>query len=153
MYVNDSDQYPEEFKSWETEVLDIELARTDVVGWLRNHPRKAWSLTIPFDKQGLPAPFFPDFLIVRSAGDGFVIDILDPHATSYADAVEKARGLATYAHQHGLSVGRVLLVVKVSDALIQLDLSNQAIRESVLTLKSNDQLDQLFKNMGTPIRG
>ena len=60
--------------------LTEELARDDLVAWLRNQDRKAWSLCVPYMEAGECKALYPDFLIVRDEGDGPVVDIIDPHS-------------------------------------------------------------------------
>ena len=50
--------------SWEQGVLDEEATRLDFVCWFRNPPRKPWSLSIPYEKDGIPKPAYPDFFLL-----------------------------------------------------------------------------------------
>jgi hypothetical protein len=49
--------------------------------------------------------------IIRSVGSRFVVDIIDPHSLSLADAPAKAAGLAKFAARHSDQFGRIELVV------------------------------------------
>ena len=47
-------------------------------------------------------PLYPDFALFRKAKGKIVADILDPHSSSYSDAIPKAEGLAKSAEMHGV---------------------------------------------------
>src|SRR5207302_359984 len=51
--------------AWETEALRAAIAREDIVGWLRNVPRKEWSFCVPYLTVGEWRAMYPDFLVVR----------------------------------------------------------------------------------------
>lgn len=80
--------------NWEEGVLEEEQAQVDYVCWLRNPPRKPWSLCIPYEMGGEQKPAYPDFVIIRKDGDEeFVIDILEPHDPTRIDNLGKAKAL------------------------------------------------------------
>ena len=87
--------------SWERDLLAIELKRGEVMGWVRNVPRGEGSLCVPFSKDNTWHPFYPDFLFVRRDEDRLVVDVLDPHDHTRNEAVDKAKGLSTFAREHG----------------------------------------------------
>jgi type III restriction enzyme len=150
LYVDDAGTLTSTFNTWETKVLEVELARPDVVGWLRNPAKKSWSLSVPYDAgDGHKHPLFPDFLVVRSDGTNLSIDLLDPHLTSLEDAWYKARGLAKYADQHGLQFGRIEMIIVDGEIVKKLDLCDEQLRKKVLTITSNEQLRQLFDEVQT----
>jgi type III restriction enzyme len=135
------------FNSWETKVLKEELARNDVVGWYRNVPRKTWALCVAYQMHGEYRPFYPDFIIFRREKKKVVADILDPHESGLADAVQKAKGLAVYAREHGSQFGRIeLIVVDADERIRRLDLTRESVRNKVLKLSSKEHLDQLFED-------
>lgn len=96
--------------SWEEGVIAEEEKNPDFVCWLRNPPRKSWSLCIPYEMDNETKPAYPDFIIVRKdAISGYVIDILEPHNPEYIDNLGKAKGFAEYARQNP-GVGRIQLI-------------------------------------------
>jgi len=63
------------------------------------------------------------------------------------DAVEKAKGLATYARDHGPQFGRIeLIVLMPNDEIRRLDLNKESVRDRVLKLSGKDHLDLLFED-------
>lgn len=139
--------------SWEEGVLQEERNRADYICWLRNPPRKPWSLCIPYEMDGEKKPAFPDFVVVRKDSDEeFVIDILEPHDPSRVDNLGKAKGFAEYARQNP-GVGRIQLIRKMKDAVgkdrfKRLDMAKSAVRDKVSKAMTNDELDDIFKTDG-----
>lgn len=149
LYVDKRGKFGAKLNTWETAVLEAELASTEVVGWLRNVPRKPWALSVPYRMESNFRPLYPDLIIFRSIKKQVVIDILDPHDSGLPDAVDKAKGMAEYAQKHGDQFGRIELIVRNDDgALKRLDLNNQAVRDKVLKITSKPHLDQLFEDNG-----
>jgi type III restriction enzyme len=146
LYADETGSFYENFDrtSWEPDVLAEELPKPEVVGWLRNLPRKDWSLCIPYDEGGTIKPLYPDFIVYRKVKGQTVADILDPHSSSYADAIPKAKGLAKYAEQHGAQFGRIELIHKVNSQLRRLDLKDEAIRSKIMKATERPHLDRLF---------
>lgn len=97
--------------------------------------------------------FYPDFLIVRSdPAVDYVVDILEPHGSQYADNLPKAKALAEYARAED-RIGRIQLIHKATDAggnnrFIRLDLTDIAVRDKVLRTMSNEELDHIFDTDG-----
>ncbi len=148
LYVEGNGLFRAELGSWEASVLKEELARSEVVGWLRNLDRKPWSLEIPYETGGDVRPMFPDLVVVRKTGSDFAIDILEPHDPSLSDNFEKAVGLAKFAEQHGALFGRIQLIRKQSSAggehFARLEINQAATIKKLLLITSNPQLDALF---------
>jgi type III restriction enzyme len=144
LYANGGGLFPCKFNTWETKVIGIEIARADVVGWLRNADRKGWSLTVPYLLHGEWKPLFPDFLVVRKERRNLVVDILDPHAISLEDAPAKAAGLAHFAMKHAHEFGRIELIVVDGDNMKRLDLADQAVRDMVKEVKTPEHLRRLY---------
>ncbi|MBS0501154.1 MAG: DEAD/DEAH box helicase family protein [Proteobacteria bacterium] len=148
LYVETNGQFRAELGSWEAGVLKEELARPEVVGWLRNLDRKPWSLEVPYETGGDVRPMFPDLVVVRKDGAGFAIDVLEPHDPSLADNFEKAVGLARFAEKHGALFGRIQLIRKQSSAggehFARLEINQTATIKKLLLVTSNPQLDALF---------
>ena len=80
LYADDTGSFYENFDktSWEPDVLAEELPKAEVVGWLRNLPRKDWSLCIPYTEGETIRPVYPDFIIFRKVKGKIAVDILDP---------------------------------------------------------------------------
>ncbi|MDO9201000.1 MAG: type III deoxyribonuclease, partial [Hydrogenophaga sp.] len=151
LYVESDGKFRAELGNWEAGVLKEELAKDDVVGWLRNLDRKPWSLEIPYQKGGDVRPMFPDLIVVRGAGSGFVIDILEPHDPSLSDNFEKAVGLAKFADKHGGLFGRIQLIRKHStagsDHFVRLEINQTATIKKLRLITNNAQLDDLFASV------
>ena len=138
---------------WETALIEEESHRTDFVCWLRNPPRAAWALCLPYDIGGEKKSFYPDFLIVRrNPTVDYVVDILEPHGAQYADNLPKAKALAEYAKAEE-RLGRIQLIHKTTDAVggsrfVRLDLTDIVVRDKVLRAVSIDELNHIFDTDG-----
>lgn len=153
LYIEDNGKFRASLGAWEAGVLTQELARGDVVGWLRNVDRQSWSLEIPYDSGGQIVPMFPDLVIVRKGVDDYIFDILEPHNPALGDNFEKAVGFAKFAEQHGALFGRIEMIRAASGpagkgAFVRLDFNQTAVRKKVLPITSNPQLDALFGSDG-----
>ena len=148
LYMEANGQFRAELGTWEAAVLKEELAKPEVLGWLRNLDRKPWSLEIPYASGGDVRPMFPDLIVVRKSGSEFAIDILEPHDPSLSDNFEKAVGLAKFAEKHGALFGRIQLIRKQSSAggehFARLEINQAATIKKLLLITSNPQLDELF---------
>ncbi len=140
--------------TWEDGVIEEEQRNPDFVCWLRNPSRASWSLTIPYEINNEIKPAYPDFLIIRrdlKSEKGYVIDILEPHNPDFKDNLPKAKGFARYAEAEP-KIGRIQLIRKVKDGGVEkfkrLDFSKGEIREKVLKMQTNDELDHLFETDG-----
>lgn len=153
LFVDDNGKARINLNTWEEGVLVEEQRGTDYVCWLRNPPRKPWSLCIPYEMGGEQKAAYPDFIIVRKDRDGaYVVDILEPHDRTRIDNLGKARGFAEYARQNP-GVGRIQLIRMSKDAVghdrfKRLDMSMSAVRDKVLYAMTNDQLDHIFETDG-----
>lgn len=122
------------------------------MGWLRNLPRKPWSVAVPYQSQGNVAPLYPDLLFFRTTSGGIVVDLLDPHLTALDDAAPKTQGLARYADEHGALFRRIELI-QVKDKQVQrLDLTKPAVREKVKAVNTNDHLRHLLRLFDVGLR-
>ena len=153
LYVESDGQFRAGLGTWEAGVLKEELAKPDVVGWLRNLPKKPWSLEIPYDTGGAIRPMFPDLVIVRKVGAGVTADILEPHDPSLGDNFEKAVGLARFAERHGALFGHIQLIRKQASPAggghyVRLEINQTATIKQLLLITSNPQLDDLFAKLG-----
>lgn len=153
LFVDDSGTAKINLNTWEEGVHEEEQAQTDYVCWLRNPPRKPWSLCIPYEMGGEQKPAYPDFVIVRQDSDmEYVIDILEPHDPTRIDNLGKAKGFAEYARQNP-GVGRIQLIRMGKDAagkkrFKRLDMAMSLIRDKVSHAMTNDELDHIFETDG-----
>jgi type III restriction enzyme len=141
---SENNGFPFGATGWEKVVLQEELARLDVVGWLRNPDRKEWSLVVPYESAGQLRPFYPDFLVFRVDSGKTVIDILDPHNDALTDWWEKAKGLAKYADAHWPLFGRIEIAVVRAGRSIRMNLANESSRRSVMAVTDNNHLRSLM---------
>ncbi len=147
LYVDKESLYSAKLNKWETRVVEEELGKEEVVGWLRNPPRKAWSLCVPYTLGGEQRPLYPDFLFVRAdSSGGFVVDLLDPHRMDLEDAPAKAAGLARYADKHGHEFGRIELIIVEGDEIKRLDLTDERVRGRVRGVNDHTHLRQLYES-------
>jgi type III restriction enzyme len=144
LYVDATGHFVAKLNTWEHPVIEAEIARADVVGWLRNVPRKPWALSLPYEMGGEVLPMYPDFLVVRTEGTGLVVDILEPHSPSLADGYAKAKGLAQFAAKHSMDFGRIEVIRLVGKVIHRLDLMDATNRKRVLAVDSNAALDLIF---------
>jgi len=149
LYVEEDGNFRVELGTWERGVIEEELQNPEVVAWLRNVDRKTWSLEIPYRDAGTIKPMFPDLLIIRQDNEGYVFDILEPHDPSLKDNWAKAVGFAEFADKHWNLFGRIQLIRKQSapngqDRYYRLDMGDEAVREQVRGVSSNNELDRLF---------
>lgn len=132
-----------ELNGWETSFLEQAMQEEGFVGWLRNLPRREWAFCVPYELAG-EKPFYPDFIIVRRKGKFFQVDVLEPHDDSRTDTWAKAKGLAKYADEHGLSFGRLLIGRKVGARLETVDLNDPVTRQAARKMGSPNDLNSLF---------
>ena len=144
MYANGGGLYPCKLNSWETMVVEAELAKPNVVAWFRNLERKPWSLVVPYHHNGQWKPLYPDFLMIRREGNSIVVDLLDPHALSLEDAPAKAAGLAQFAAEYGHEFGRIELIIVDGDKLKRLNLNDEFVRDKVKGVSTHEHLRQLY---------
>jgi type III restriction enzyme len=146
LYTDEAGLFFETFvsSSWEKELLEEELQKPEVVGWLRNLPRKDWSLCVPYVEGGAIKPVYPDFIVFRKVKGKILADILDPHSSSFSDAIPKAKGLAKFAEKHGEQFGRIELIHKVNGQLKRLDLKDETTRNKIRKATEKPHLDNLF---------
>jgi type III restriction enzyme len=145
LYVDKNGQFTCRLNEWETDVVEKELSRSEeLVGWLRNMPRKAWAFGVPYNYRGEDRPMYPDFLFFRRQGAAVTVDILEPHSLSHDDSWAKAKGLADYANRHGDQFGRIELIIKEKGTLVRLDVNQVGIRDKVRAVSNNEHLRQLF---------
>lgn len=99
---------------------------------------------------------YPDLVVIRREGTGYIADILEPHDPSRDDNVPKAIGLARFAEEHGAGYGCIGLVRKLrvatgAEEYRVLDCNNAETRRRTRQASSAASLDQLFRDYGVPI--
>lgn len=144
LFVDANDKFSFKTTTWEDLTLEEELARDDVVGWLRNPDRKAWSLCVPYEMGKGYKGCYPDFLIVRTVKSALVADIVDPHLLDFEDAWYRAKGLAKFAAKHAGQFGRIEMIRVEKGKVERIDLGDEIQRERVLKVSSNAHLRELF---------
>lgn len=149
LFLEEDGKFRADLGAWEQEVLQEELADASAIAWLRNVDRKSWSLEIPYEDAGSVKPMFPDLLVVRQDSKGFLFDILEPHDPNLRDNADKAVGLAKFAEKHWNLFDRIQLIRKKRGAdgverYFRLDVGNEVVRKKVLSVTTNNQLDQVF---------
>lgn len=145
LFADEKGMYPCRLNSWEVQVLDAALADSSVVGWLRNVPRQPWSFVVPYEDHGEWKPHYPDFLVFRVVGSGYVVDVLEPHALDFEDGWLKAIGMAKFAKQHGDVFGRIEMSAKIKGEMRALNVNDADVRSQVLGVKDGTQLRKLFE--------
>ncbi|MDZ4252856.1 MAG: DEAD/DEAH box helicase family protein [Sulfuritalea sp.] len=148
LYIDTTGHFVAPLNSWEHAVIQVEIAREDVIGWLRNIERKPWALALPYELGGEVRPMYPDFLVVRRDGAGLVADILEPHSPALADSYAKAKGLAQFAAKHAMQFGRIELIRLDGNEIKRLDLIDVESRKRVLAVSDNAGLDLVFGATG-----
>lgn len=140
--------------SWEESLLEEERKDPLFLGWLRNPPRKDWSLAIPYKMNGAQKTAYPDFLIVKRNYDtGISIDILEPHDSSKTDNLPKAKGFVEYAKDN-MQVNSIQLIRQLPDKttgkpkLKRLDLSDMEVQEKVMLANNDEDLARIFEEKG-----
>ena len=149
LYQDDAGHFPGHLTSWETATVRAAGSQPGLVAWLRNLPRKPWSLTVPYwDSQGQVKALYPDIIAFHRVDGVPAIDLLDPHLDHLDDAAFKARGLARYAQKHGAMFRSIQLLRMDRGKLQRLDLANETVRQAVLAVTSNEHLRQLYHLLG-----
>lgn len=142
MLCDEHGMFPEDFNSWEGEVVKSELARSGAVAWYRNPSRASQdSLGIIYEDGGEPKIVRPDFVFLVQQDDGSVAaDIVDPHGIQFDDAMPKLKGLAQYAERFGDHFRRIEAVAKIGSKFRVLDLKEITTRAAVTAATSVRQL-------------
>jgi type III restriction enzyme len=140
--------------SWEEQLLEEERKDPDFLCWLRNPPRKEWSLAIPYVMNGAWKTAYPDFLIIKENDEtGISVDILEPHDPSKTDNLPKAKGFAKYAKEN-MQVNSIQLIRQLPDKtsgkpkLKRLDLSDYEVQERIALANSDEDLTRIFEEKG-----
>ena len=119
-------------------------------GWLRNYPRKPWSIAYTYiSLDGQTTPGYPDFVVFRKEGKHIVVDLLEPHNTSFSDSLAKSHGLCRFAEEHGDKFGRIEWIKVEGSQIKRLNLSSSKVRAEVLKTNTEGALDSIFEASGT----
>ena len=151
LYAGADGMFPENGKNtWESAVLDVELAKSDVVAWYRNPTSGKAALAVPYEMSGVARTLYPDFLFVRRTSDGaLVVDIIDPHQPNQSDTAPKWRGLARFAADHADSFGKVVAVIADADGnLSGLDLRTAGVKDRLDRINGEVEVRALFASHG-----
>ncbi|EDY86361.1 Type III restriction enzyme, res subunit family [gamma proteobacterium HTCC5015] len=142
MLCNSEGAFPEDFNTWEKDVLNLELIRDNSVAWYRNPARASQdSLGVIYEDAGIVKMMRPDFIFFAQLPDGAIAaDIVDPHGTQFSDSIPKLRGLAQYAERSGEHFRRIDAVAKVGDAYRVLDLKETKVRTAINSATSIAEL-------------
>lgn len=143
VFANAKGEFAADLNGWEKAFLAWTQEQTAFVCWLRNLPRRDWAFCVPYEKGG-EKPFYPDFVIVRKQGKGFVVDILEPHDDSRVDTWAKVKGLAKFADTHDVAFGRLMVGRKVGDKLEVVDVADRKTREKARKMGAPADLEALF---------
>jgi type III restriction enzyme len=146
LFADGRGEFAVNLNGWETAFLNWTKAQGDFVCWLRNFPRRDWAFCVPYEMGG-EKPFYPDFVIVRKKGQSFVADVLEPHDASRLDTWAKAKGLAKFADEHEVALGRLMVGRKVGDILQVVDVADHRIREKARKMGAPADLEALFAEL------
>ena len=140
--------------TWEESLIEEERRDPDFLCWLKNPPRKEWSLAIPYVMNGVKKTAYPDFLIIKQNNDtGISVDIMEPHDPSKTDNLPKAKGFAEYAKDN-MQVNSIQLIRQLPDrttgkaSLKRLDLSDFEVQEKIALANSDEDLTRIFEEKG-----
>ena len=88
--------------------------------------------------------FYPDFVIVRKSGKGFIVDILEPHDDTRMDTLPKAIGLAKFSEAHGDLFGHLVISRMKGDKWQSADMNDKAARKKIKDMQPQSDLENLF---------
>ncbi len=146
LYATDKGEFAADLNGWEMAFMKWTQEQSDFVCWLRNLPCRDWAFCVPYEKGG-EKPFYPDFVIVRKKGKGYVVDILEPHDDSRLDTWAKVKGMARFADDHGFYFGRLMVGRKVGNTLQVVDVADHQIREKARKMGAPADLESLFETL------
>jgi type III restriction enzyme len=146
LFVNERGEFASDLNGWEMAFMKWTQEQPDFVCWLRNLPRRDWAFCVPYEKGG-EKPFYPDFVIVRKKGEGFVVDILEPHDDSRLDTWAKVKGLAKFADEHEVAFGKLMVARKIVDSLQVVDVADHQTREKARKMGAPADLEALFEEL------
>jgi type III restriction enzyme len=143
IFANRKREFTATLNTWEAEFLNWSMQQDGFLCWLRNIPRRDWAFCIPYEYGG-EKPFYPDFVIIRQAGAGYEVDLLEPHDDSRLDTWVKVKGLAKFAEEHHLEFGRLMVGRKKGGTIQIIDVSGAKTRARALRMGAPADLESLF---------
>ena len=147
MLADENGLFPADLKGWEAQVLEKELADTDLVGWYRNPTGGSASLRVPYKASRFDRALYPDFILFHRTEVGIRPSIVDPHGFHLADASAKLKGLAQYAEVHTADFDRIEAVAEIDGGLLALDLRSSSVRDAI-RLVAEGGVRELFEAWG-----
>lgn len=135
---------------WEQDALDEEMGKEGFVCWIRNLPRKPWSLCVKYEDTDGIHPLYPDLIVVRKEAGEYKLVVLEPHWETAKDSYPKAKGMLAYSKANE-QVSRIELIREVDGELWRLDFKDAIIRNKMKDVKDNDSLDTLFHKIHRPV--
>jgi type III restriction enzyme len=135
---------------WEQDALDEEMGKEGFVCWIRNLPRKPWSLCVKYEDTDGIHPLYPDLIVVRKEAGEYKLVVLEPHWETAKDNYPKAKGMLAYSKANE-QVSRIELIREVDGELWRLDFKDAIIRNKMKDVKDNDSLDTLFHKSHRPV--
>lgn len=143
LFANEQGDFAADLNGWEKAFMKWTEEQDGFVCWLRNLPRRDWAFCVPYEKAG-EKPFYPDFVIVRNDGNGFVVDVLEPHDDSRLDTWAKVKGLAKFADDHEVTFGKLMVGRKTGDTLQVINVADHKTREKARKMAAPADLEALF---------
>jgi type III restriction enzyme len=147
LFVDNTGHFKAYLNDWETKVFEAAKKEKGFAGWVRNYPRKPWSIAYKYSANGEDTPGYPDFIVFRKNSNDIVVDLLEPHHG--ADSLAKAHGLCAFAAEFGEKFGRIDWIKIEGNQLKRLNLNSPSVRKQVLATKIDQALDDLFKMVGS----
>ena len=119
--------------SWEREIVQSELKRSDSVAWYRNPAHNGVdSVTVAYrDSIGDWRSMHPDFVFFDRVGDVVRPSIVDPHGQHLEDSLVKLQGLAKYAKRYRDAFHRIEATLKDGAEWLVLDLRRADVRSAI----------------------
>lgn len=146
LYADAKGEFTTNLNGWEKAFLSWTQAQKEFVCWLRNSARRDWAFCVPYEKAGEKG-FYPDFVIVRKQGKGYVVEVLEPHDDTRTDTWAKVKGLAKFADSHGITFGRLMVGRMVGEKLEVVDVADHKIREKARKMGASADLESLFEEI------
>lgn len=143
LYANSDGEFAVDLDGWEDAFISFIKSQKPLAGWLRNLAHRDWAFCIPYEMSA-EHPFYPDFLILRKADQGYVVDILERCDESRPLSWAKTRGLARFAQDHAPAFGRLMVGRKQGSNLQTLDLADPQTRALALQIRKPADLQALF---------
>lgn len=123
----------------ETEVLDSEISRGNLLAWYRNPTGGRDSLSLAYqDRNGEWRTLRPDFAFFIDSPKGVQASIVDPHGAWLPDALAKLRGMARFAEIYGDRFHRIESISRIDGNLRVLDFMKSHVRKHILKVIDAD---------------